>query len=160
MSFWGELKRRKVVQVSAVYAVVAWLLVQVVATIKQPLSLPPWFDTVVLILLAVGFPIAVILAWAFDLGPGGIAPTGPEAREPRLGPAPGAFSNVVQILILAAVGFFLLATDPKRTSTSLRLPTWNLLLTCQIAAGSRPVFLSCFRNRIRARHDSSLVGGS
>ena len=71
-SLWGEIKRRKVVQVAAVYAVVTWLLVQIVATVEAPLNLPDWFDTAVIVLLAVGFPIAVILAWAFDLTPQGL----------------------------------------------------------------------------------------
>jgi hypothetical protein len=71
-SFLGEIKRRKVFQVAAVYAVVAWLTIQIVDIVNEPLNLPDWLDTVVIILLAVGFPIAVILAWAFDLTPEGI----------------------------------------------------------------------------------------
>jgi hypothetical protein len=69
MSFLAEIKRRKIFQVAAVYAVVAWLLIQIVATVEEPLSLPGWFDTAIIVLLAVGFPIAIILAWAFDLTP-------------------------------------------------------------------------------------------
>ena len=72
MSLLGEIKRRKVFQVAAVYAVVAWLLIQVVDVIGEPLYLPGWTDAVVIVLLAVGFPIAVILALAFDLTPQGI----------------------------------------------------------------------------------------
>jgi TolB-like protein len=72
MSFWRELKRRKVGQVAAVYAVTAWLLVQIVATVEQPLNLPDWVDTLVILLLAIGFPIALILSWAFDLTPDGL----------------------------------------------------------------------------------------
>ena len=74
MSFLGEIKRRKVFQVAAVYAVVSWLLIQVVDVVAEPLALPDWIDAVVIVLLAVGFPIAVILAWAFDLTPEGIKP--------------------------------------------------------------------------------------
>ena len=66
-SVWGELKRRKVFQVAAVYLLVAWLIMQVVDVINEPLSLPDWFDTVVILLLAFGLPIALILSWAFDL---------------------------------------------------------------------------------------------
>jgi len=72
MSFVGEIKRRKVFQVAAVYAVVAWLLIQIVDVINEPLGLPDWFDTAVIVALAIGFPIAVILAWAFDLTPEGV----------------------------------------------------------------------------------------
>jgi len=72
MSFVSELKRRKVFQVGAVYLVVAWLIMQVVDVVNEPLSLPDWFDTVAIMLLAIGFPIAVILSWAFDLTPEGV----------------------------------------------------------------------------------------
>jgi len=72
MSFLGEIKRRKIFQVAAVYAVVAWLLIQIVATVEAPLSLPSWFDTAIIVALAIGFPIALILAWAFDLTPDGV----------------------------------------------------------------------------------------
>jgi len=72
MSFVSELKRRKVFQVAAVYLVVAWLIMQVVDVVNEPLLLPDWFSRVVILLLAVGFPIAVILSWAFDLTPEGV----------------------------------------------------------------------------------------
>ena len=72
MSFWGELKRRKVVQVAAVYAITAWLLVQIIVAIEEPLSLPGWMDTFVIVCLAIGFPITVIISWAFNLTPEGL----------------------------------------------------------------------------------------
>jgi len=75
LSFFGEIKRRRVFQVAIVYAVVAWALVQIVDVLNDPLSLPGWLDTVVVVLLAVGFPIAIILAWAFDLTPAGVVRT-------------------------------------------------------------------------------------
>ncbi len=68
-SFLGEIRRRKVFQVAAVYAVVAWLLVQIVATVEAPLNLPDWVDTLVILLLAVGFPITLIVSWAFNFTP-------------------------------------------------------------------------------------------
>ena len=72
MPFLGEIKRRKVFQVAAVYAVVAWLIIQLVDVVNEPLTLPDWLDTVVIVLLAVGFPIAVVLAWAFEVTPEGV----------------------------------------------------------------------------------------
>ena len=69
MSFLGEIKRRKVFQVAAVYSVVAWLLVQVITSVEAPLNLPDWVDTFVIVLLAIGFPVAVVLSWAFDVTP-------------------------------------------------------------------------------------------
>ncbi len=72
MSFVSELKRRKVFQVAAVYLVVAWLIMQVVDVVNEPLRLPEWFATVAILLVAIGFPIALIISWAFDLTPEGV----------------------------------------------------------------------------------------
>jgi len=72
MSFVSELKRRKVFQVAAVYLVVAWLIMQVVDVVNEPLRLPDWFATVAILIVAIGFPIALILSWAFDLTPEGV----------------------------------------------------------------------------------------
>ncbi len=72
MSFLGEIKRRKVFQVAAVYLVVAWLIMQVVDVVGGPLLLPDVFARIVIVVLAIGFPIAVILSWAFDLTPEGV----------------------------------------------------------------------------------------
>ena len=71
-SFFTELKRRHVFRIGIAYLAVAWLIVQVVAAITPILELPNWFAKVILVLLAVGFPIALILAWAFELTPEGI----------------------------------------------------------------------------------------
>ena len=69
MSVLGELKRRKIIQVIAVYAVVAWLVVQVITSIEHPLNLPAWTDTLVIVLLALGFPVMLVLSWAFNVTP-------------------------------------------------------------------------------------------
>ena len=75
----AEISRRKVFEVAAVYAVVAWLVIQIVDVISEPLRLPVWFGTFVIVLLGIGFPIAIILGWAFDVTPHGIKATS-EAR--------------------------------------------------------------------------------
>ena len=59
-------------QVAAVYLVVAWLTMQVVDVIAVPLRLPEWFPTVVIVFLAIGFPIALIISWAFNVTPAGV----------------------------------------------------------------------------------------
>jgi TolB-like protein len=81
MSFFGEIKRRRVFQVVVVYAVVAWLVIQIIGEVSEPLNLPGWLDTVVIVLLAVGFPIAMILAWAYQIAPGGVIRTQAELDE-------------------------------------------------------------------------------
>ena len=75
MSFWEEVKRRKVVRVAAAYSVVAWLLVEIVVTVEAPLNLPGWMDTFVIVAVVLGFPLALVLSWAYDLTPTGIERT-------------------------------------------------------------------------------------
>lgn len=75
MSFLGELRRRKVVRVAVVYAVVAWLLVQIIVSVEEPLNLPGWMDTFVIVVVVIGFPLALVLAWAFEITPDGVVRT-------------------------------------------------------------------------------------
>ena len=76
MSFFTELKRRNVFKVGIAYAIVAWVLVQIVIAVKAPLHLPEWIDTLIIVFLAVGFPITMIITWAFELTPEGVRKTG------------------------------------------------------------------------------------
>ena len=69
MGLFQELRRRKVTRVAAVYVVTAWLLLQIVDVVGDPLGLPDWFAKVVIVLLAIGLPVALIVAWAFELTP-------------------------------------------------------------------------------------------
>ncbi len=81
-SFWAELKRRKVMRVGITYGVVAWLLIQIAATVFPQLGIPDWAAKLVTVLLLIGFPIALIITWAFELTPEGIRTTR-NARENR-----------------------------------------------------------------------------
>ncbi len=71
-SFFVELKRRNVYKVAIAYAVVAWLLMQVASQIFPFFEIPNWAVRLVVLLLIIGFPVAMILAWAFELTPEGI----------------------------------------------------------------------------------------
>ena len=74
--FFDELKRRRVYQSAAIYAVAAWGLAQVVDFIAERLFLPDWIPTLTAIVFIVGFPVAIFLAWTFDIGSSGIRRTG------------------------------------------------------------------------------------
>ena len=80
-SFFAELKRRQVFKVGMAYAIVAWLIIQIVNNIVEPLHLPVWTATLVIVLLVIGFPIALILAWAFEMTPEGVKRT--DQRSPN-----------------------------------------------------------------------------
>jgi TolB-like protein/Tfp pilus assembly protein PilF len=71
-NFFAELKRRNVYKVAIAYAVVAWLLMQIASQIFPFFEIPNWAVRLVVLLLIIGFPVALILAWAFELTPEGI----------------------------------------------------------------------------------------
>jgi len=75
MTFWNELKRRKVVRVAVAYLIVGWLLIQVADVTLEPLHLPEWSGTLVIWLIGLGFPIAVVLSWVLDVTPEGVRVT-------------------------------------------------------------------------------------
>jgi TolB-like protein/Flp pilus assembly protein TadD len=75
VSLFEELKRRRVFRVTAAYVVGAWILLQAADTLFPALHLPAWTVTLVAVLVVIGFPIALLLGWAFDLTPGGVERT-------------------------------------------------------------------------------------
>src|SRR6266550_1059318 len=74
-NFFAELKRRNVYKVAVAYAVVAWLLVQVATQVFPFLEIPNWVVRLVIALVVIGFPIALFIAWAFELTPEGVKRT-------------------------------------------------------------------------------------
>jgi TolB-like protein/Flp pilus assembly protein TadD len=80
--FLTELKRRNVYKVAIAYGVIAWLLMQVASQIFPFFEIPSWAVRLVVLLLILGFPIALVLAWAFDLTPEGLKRTEWADREP------------------------------------------------------------------------------
>jgi hypothetical protein len=74
-SFIGELRRRNVYKVAVAYAVVGWLIAQIATQIFPFLEIPNWIVRLVIVLIAIGFPIALVIAWAFEATPEGIKRT-------------------------------------------------------------------------------------
>lgn len=112
-SLWAELKERKVVRVALTYAAVGWAVVIGGAELSQILELPAWVPKVVLTLTVLGFPVAVVLAWAFEVTPEGVrraeplpSPSGRRAsRKPFIA---GVAAGISAISLLA----FLIRDDP------------------------------------------------
>jgi adenylate cyclase len=71
-TFWSELRRRKVIRAAIVYVVVAWVVVEAASVLFPSLLLPEWTQRLVLAMAIIGFPLVLVLAWAFDLSPDGI----------------------------------------------------------------------------------------
>lgn len=117
--FLCELRRRKVYRVAGGYAVVGWLIIQFATTVLPALTLPAWTARFVIVLVLAGFPIALILGWAFDVGSSGITRTPPPKIAEECPPAlPTRRRNLlmlalVGLLISAMAGYFVL----KRVSS-------------------------------------------
>jgi TolB-like protein/thioredoxin-like negative regulator of GroEL len=86
-NFFAELKRRNVYKVAVAYAVVGWLVIQVTATIVPALHLPDGLTTAVVVLVLVGFPIALVISWAFEMTPEGMKRTADVSTD-RVGSMP------------------------------------------------------------------------
>ena len=105
-NFFGELKRRNVYKVAIAYAVVGWLLVQVATQVFPFFEIPNWAIRLVVLLIVIGFPIALIIAWAFELTPEGlkrteVADAAPIQRSPHR-----TWIYVVIIAGAIAIGLF------------------------------------------------------
>jgi len=101
-----ELRHRNVFRVAAAYVVVGWLLAQVADLVAGVFKLPDWFMQMVIILLVLGLPVALFLAWAFELTPQGIKKAHDVPRDAPKEPRAGRIFNVVTIvMLLIAVGW-------------------------------------------------------
>ena len=104
-NFFAELKRRNVYKVAVAYAVVAWLLMQVASQIFPFFEIPNWIVRLVIVLLVIGFPIALIIAWAFEVTSEGIKRT--EAADAAgLRSHGGTWIYVVLVGAALSVGLF------------------------------------------------------
>jgi TolB-like protein/Flp pilus assembly protein TadD len=137
-SFFAELKRRNVYKVAVAYAVVAWLLTQVATQVFPFFEIPNWAVRLVVLLLILGFPVALILAWAFEITPEGIKRERDVDRGQSITPQTGrkliGITVVLAVIAAGLFGFQLLrsrkAVSPReseaatdsRTSPALAIP--------------------------------------
>src|SRR6266540_3871949 len=103
--FFAELKRRNVYKVAVAYAVVGWLLVQVTTQVFPIFEIPNWASRLIVLAIIIGFPIALIIAWAFEVTPEGIKRTeaADAAGQRSRG---GAWIYIVLIGAAVSVGLF------------------------------------------------------
>ena len=107
-SLFDELKRRNVFRVAIAFVIVAWLVLQVVDILVPMLALPEWVGRLVFLLLLIGFPIALLLAWAFELTPDGIKREKDVDRSQSIKSATGQKLNLLIIgALVMAVGYFM-----------------------------------------------------
>src|SRR5712691_11462331 len=129
-SFFAQLKRRNVYKVAVAYAIVGWLVVQIVTQVFPFLEIPNWVVRLVIGLVAIGFPIALVIAWAFELTPEGIKRTedvdlAASARQPRK----HAWIFIVIVGAAFSIGLFFIGRYTGRntaTAAGTQLPTKSI----------------------------------
>lgn len=102
--FWQELKRRKVIHVIVVYATSSFVIIELVNNVYETLNLPEWTPAFTLIVLSIGFPLAIIFSWIFDLTPQGFKKTkpyetsGPDENRKQVSVPSPVYNNSIAIL--------------------------------------------------------------
>ena len=117
-SLFSELKRRNVVRVGTAYVLVAWLIAQAGDLAADNLSFPDWFMPMLLVVLALGFPIALFLAWAFELTPDGVKKTEEVDRDASITTSTGRRLDFVIIAALTLAVVLLLGDRFRTPSTA------------------------------------------
>jgi len=104
----SELKRRNIFRVAAAYAIAGWLIIQVCTSTFPYLNLPEWLITAVIVFVLIGFPITLIIAWAFELTPEGLKKTKEVSADESITDKTGKKLNRIIISILSVTILFLL----------------------------------------------------
>ena len=117
MSFFSELQRRNVIRVAIAYIIVAWLVMQVSDVVISNVAAPGWVFQVLMLFLAIGLPLAMVFAWAFELTPEGLKREYAVDRAQSITQTTGRKLNfmIIGVLMLALAYFafdkFVLSTD-------------------------------------------------
>jgi TolB-like protein len=127
-NFFSELKRRNVYKVAIAYAVVAWLLMQIATQVFPFLEIPNWAIRLVIMLIVIGFPIALVIAWAFELTPEGLKRTEIADELPKKPVRSRAWIYVVVIAGVISASLFFLGryTAPNKQGWRAELPGKSL----------------------------------
>jgi serine/threonine-protein kinase len=118
-NFFAELKRRNVYKVAIAYAVIGWLVIQIASTILPTFHAPEWVVQSLIVIVALGFPIALVIAWAFELTPEGLKRTETADGAPQRSKS-RAWIYVVALGATVSLGLFFLVrftANMKNAST-------------------------------------------
>ena len=108
MSLFAELKRRNVFRVGIAYAVVAWLVMQVADVMIDNIGAPPWLFKFIVLLLAIGLPVALLFAWAFEMTPEGLKRESEVDRSQSITNHTGRkLDRMIIFVLVLAVGYFI-----------------------------------------------------
>ena len=107
MSFFSELKRRNVFRVGFAYAVVAWLVMQFADVVLNNITAPGWVFQVIMLVLAIGFPVVLIFAWAFEMTPEGLKKEKDIDRSESIAPQTGRkLDRTIIVFLVLALAYF------------------------------------------------------
>ena len=113
-SFYREINRRNVVKVAVAYAIVGWILVEVASVFLPGFEAPEWVFKVVMFLVILGFPMAVVFAWAFEITPEGLKREKDVDRSESITPQTGRkLDRIIIALLVVALGYFVATHDWK-----------------------------------------------
>jgi len=128
-NFFAELKRRNVYKVAVAYAIVGWLLIQIATQVFPFLEIPNWVVRLIIVLVAIGFPVALIIAWAFELTPEGIKRTEEADRHGERLSRSRAWIYVAVIGAAVSVGLFFIgrySAEKNSAAGSTELPAKSI----------------------------------
>ena len=117
MSFIDELKRRNVFRVGFAYVIVAWLLLQVADVVLDNIEAPTWVFQAIILVLVIGFPVALLFAWAFELTPEGLKREKDVDRSESITPITGRKLDFAIIAVLAVALVFFASTHQWDSET-------------------------------------------
>ncbi|MDH5432343.1 MAG: hypothetical protein OEY19_00205 [Gammaproteobacteria bacterium] len=109
-----ELKKRSIFKVAVAYILVGWILVQVAAAIESLVEMPDWFGAVVLAFIVIGFPVAMVLAWAYEVTPEGIKKTSKKANSKKASSKHSPVDLAIIVILLSALGYVLYTPEETR----------------------------------------------
>mgnify|MGYP001827649540 FL=1 len=135
-SFFTELKRRNVYRVGIAYAIVSWLVLQIIDVVEPIIGIPEWVPKLILVLLAIGLPLALIFAWAYEMTPEGLKRENEVDRTKSITNETGQRLNRIIIGVLAVAVVILLADRYFLGAESPQSPTPQVVAAADEAAAA------------------------
>jgi TolB-like protein len=166
MSFFAELKRRNVFRVGIAYSIAAWVLLQITDVVGEILELPAWGGKLILLILVIGLPLSLILAWAFELTPEGVKRDKDVDRSASVAPQTGKKLDRVIIALMAVAIAYLLVDKfagqldtPAVTNPVASTGGAEAEAADETAAARQSIAVLPFDNRSRLEEDVYFVDG-
>jgi len=155
MSLFEELKRRNVFKVAAAYTIVGWLIMQAGEVMGPALHLPEWVDSVLAFFLILGFPLAIVFAWAYEITPEGLKLEKDVNHEASTTPQGSKqLERIIMIVLALALGYF--AFDKFVLDPARDVEVADVLLE---SFGDKSIAVLPFENRSNREEDQFFTDG-